>query len=182
MKTMDNLEPQPSSNPNDLVTKLYSLKNGGEEDAFFNKLEADLSDRQIVEFLFRVLERLGTNDYGIAYRCYKLLETHANFSDLERIKSIAARLPAIKGLRDYRDDFKIKLPIILTNKAKNKCACETKATNSEYIDKAYFNIDQQYVEDYVGIYLLTCLNCQRRWKVEEDISYHYPTYRWTSFE
>lgn len=179
---MDNLDPRPSSNPNDLVTKLYSLKNSEAEDAFFDKLESDLPDRRLVELLFRILERLGTNNYGIAYRCYKLLETHAHFSDLDRIKSIAARLPAIKGLRDYRDDFKIKLPNVLQNKAKSKCVCEYKATNSEYVDKAYFKVDQEFVENYIGIYLLTCLTCHKHWKVEEDISYHYPTYRWSSIQ
>lgn len=178
---MDNLEAKPSSAPDDLVTKLYSLKNREEEEAFFDKLEAILPDsRQLVEFLFKVLDRLSDDDYGIAYRCYKLLETHADFSDLNRIISIAARLPAIKGLRDYRNDFKIKLSNALKNK--HKCVCETKAMNSEYVEKAYFKIDQEFVENYIGIFLLTCLTCHKHWKVEEDISYHYPTYSWSAIQ
>ncbi|MEZ4904681.1 MAG: hypothetical protein R2822_24500 [Spirosomataceae bacterium] len=165
-----------------LLNQLYSLKTIKGINTFFVELAtSQLNSNQRVKLVLKILERFASTDfYTIVYRCYKILEEHASFDDIEQVKLIAGQLPDLQGLRDYRDDFKIKLPILLAKKGQIQCLCRSKASfRTSYSEEDFRLVKQVSNEDYTLTFIVICVRCYKEWAITEDISYHFPTYHWS---
>jgi len=99
---------------------------------------------------------------------------------LEALPVLKEKLPSLphqEGLRDYRDSVRDSIRH-LESLAKGRCACATAQGSPGgrpeiSIDSTIVHQKQHYSTLYVH-----CKRCGKRFEVEDDPSYHFPTYRW----
>jgi hypothetical protein len=98
-------------------------------------------------------------------------------------------LPERKGLRDYRWTVNRAIEILQNVRKAAKCRCNLYETQSGFGERFIPSVEQRdefvsiakevvHPEEYFTEYFCRCNICGRRWKVIDEIGYHYPLYRW----
>ncbi|MBS7249825.1 MAG: hypothetical protein KIH08_04415 [Candidatus Freyarchaeota archaeon] len=108
---------------------------------------------------------------------------------LPEIRRIREKLPERKGLRDYRWTVDRAIEILENVRRGSKCRCALYKFQSGFSER--FNPSVEQSEGFVSIvrevvhrdkyfteYFCRCNMCARRWRVIDEIGYHYPLYAW----
>ena len=88
-------------------------------------------------------------------------------------------LPPRSGLRDYRDDIRSAIRH-LQSLSRGNCACKT--AQGLPSSRPEITVDHSKVVQRccLLLYYVHCHRCGQRFEVEEDGSYHYPIFSWSS--
>lgn len=108
-----------------------------------------------------------------------IAEQHEILEALPLLVEHLKGLPQRSGLRDYRDDVRSAIRQ-LQSLSKGNCACKT--AQGLPSSRPEITVDHSKVVQRccMLLYYVHCHRCGQRFEVEEDGSYHYPIFRWSS--
>jgi hypothetical protein len=135
----------------------------------------------VLEFALRRMENFsGAESYLVAYYCCLIIQKYGGASKISRVEKIRSSLPPLPGLRDYRVDYDNLLEI-LEARENGMCECAVKIRyNTHPSDPLFSTISCEFdSEAYLTRYLVKCNQCEKIYKVTEDIGYHYPLFQWS---
>jgi hypothetical protein len=139
---------------------------------------------------FRILlELLSSGDVIHTQKAADILALKGDPKYLPEIKEIREKLPARPGLRDYRQTVDRAIEILENIRNRSKCRCNLYALQNGYSNRynpyeeqkeGFITIVKEDVhrEEYYTDYYCRCNFCGRRWKVTDEIGYHYTLYKW----
>jgi hypothetical protein len=168
-------------------------------------LSLDIEDEEFLEKIDRVydellkssnpesfkvlLELLSSGDVIHTQKAASILALKGNPKYLPEIKAIREKLPAHRGLKDYRQTVDKTIEILENIKSKANCRCNLYALQNGFSDR--YNPYEEQKEGFISIvkedvhekeyytdYYCVCNFCGRRWKVTNEIGYHYTLYKW----
>lgn len=171
-------------NHSEELKKLYEAIAKGADAVitFYDQLIAkESSTEELVEFAFQVLETsTEATQYTAIYRAGFIIEDWAKAESLDRLIASRNKLPALKGLRDYRVDFDLYIGLLKSMKA-GICKCGVYSSYNTSPSHKLFVVESsaENQQTYAIETLVHCSLCNKKYKVETDYSYHYPISRWS---
>jgi hypothetical protein len=149
---------------------------------FFKALMEEGKPREaVLEFALRRMENFSAVEgYLVAYYCGLIIQKYGGASKISRVQKIRNGLPPLPGLRDYRVDYDNLLEILEARK-NGVCECAVKTRyNTHPSDPLFSIISTEFDQEaYLTRYLVKCNQCEKTYKVTEDIGYHYPVFQWS---
>ena len=129
-----------------------------------------------------LLELLASGDVLHVQEAARVLALKGDFRYIEDILNIRKHLPSRGGLRDYRKSIDDTILILEERKKGHECNCGIYSKTSfhpRYEEKiGFIKIINEVVNENNTVYSCICNKCDRKWQVEEDLTYHYPIYSW----
>jgi hypothetical protein len=157
-------------------------KGANEIMSFLKSLKEEGKPREaVLEFALRRMENFSAaENYLVAYYCGLIIQKYGGADQISRVQKIRNSLPPLPGLRDYRVDYDELLEILGARK-NGTCECAVKTCYNTSPSDPLFNIISSEVdsEAYLTRYLVKCNQCEKIYKVTEDIGYHYPVFQWS---
>ncbi len=167
------------------IKEILAIENLNEIKIEYAKL-LHSKDIESYEILLGLLASANTI-YTILSAHYLALKGNPDY--LSQMREINKKLPFRKGLRDYRDDVKRAIFILEQRQKGIKCNCSGYKLAIAYSDMynptsekedGFIEIVKSIIhqKEYYSDYFCLCKICHRRWKVTDEIGYHYPLYQW----
>ena len=113
----------------------------------------------------------------VGMACAQLLLDHGTAAQVARVQAVRTTLPAMPGLRDWRVDVDTALAAMRA-RAGGVCACASVHVGNTAPTADRFEVLARRDQPYVSELDVACRVCGKRFTVEVDDSYHYPTFRW----
>lgn len=127
------------------------------------------------------LETMGGDDpTSLGMSACEVLRVHGSVSELPRLRAVRPKLPARKGLRDWRLEASRAIDVI-DARASGSCTCAAEAARGAPVHDEQWRIESEKVDrdQYCVDLVVRCTRCESRWTVRRDDGYHHPTFAWT---
>ena len=127
-----------------------------------------------------LLETLGEADAWLDMSAAGILVELGEPRHLDRLRAARPRLRPRVAMRDWR--FEVDRAIAVITARASGCDCTAEAAHgAPPHDDRRWQIEEQLPdkEPYQTTSIVRCRRCGKRWRVIEDDSYHYPTFRWS---
>lgn len=141
----------------------------------------DASPDTLAEAALLALETMGPNDpTSLGMSACEALVLFGGSEHLDRLRAARPRLPARKGLRDWRVDADRALQVMRA-RAAGQCTCAAEAARGAPVHGEQWRVESEQVDAsrYCVTMVVRCTRCESTWSVERDDGYHYPTFRWS---
>ncbi|MEM2136207.1 MAG: hypothetical protein QXS27_03625 [Candidatus Jordarchaeaceae archaeon] len=136
-----------------------------------------------------LLVLLSSGDVIHTQKAADVLASKGDPKYLPEIRRIREKLPERRGLSDYRSTVDRAIEILENIRRGAKCRCELyefqSGFSARYIPReeqseGFISIVREVVhrDEYFTEYFCRCNMCGRRWRVIDEIGYHYPLYSW----
>ncbi|MEM3594758.1 MAG: hypothetical protein QXS27_08495 [Candidatus Jordarchaeaceae archaeon] len=136
-----------------------------------------------------LLVLLSSGDVIHTQKAADILALKGNPKYLPEIKRIREKLPERQGLRDYRWTVDRAIEILENIRRNAKCRCALYEFQTGFSERFKPNEEQRegfisivreivHRDKYFTEYFCRCNICGRRWRVIDEIGYHYPLYEW----
>lgn len=109
--------------------------------------------------------------------CMNILVRHGTPAHIPRLRAASERLPAMPGLRDWRQDAAFALDV-LACRARGDCICGAYAAHARPAVAERFETLSETQGDWELTTRVRCRACGTERTVHEIHSYHYPISRW----
>ncbi len=167
------------------ANEILRIKDHGERERVYRGL-LESNEAESFEILLKLL---ASGDVIHTQMAADILGLKADPRYLPKMREIRNQLPAHKGLRDYRWTVDRNIEILENIEQGAKCRCDLYEVQSGFGER--FNPRVEQVEGFISImreivhreeyfteYFCKCNTCGRRWRVTDEIGYHYSLYRW----
>lgn len=136
-----------------------------------------------------LLVLLASGDVIHTQKAADILALKGDPKYLPEIRRIREKLPERRGLRDYRWTVDRAIEILENIRNRAKCRCGLYEIQSGFGERFIPSVEQRegfvsivkevvHQDEYFTEYFCRCNICGRRWKVIDEIGYHYPLYKW----
>lgn len=126
-----------------------------------------------------LLETLGEADAWLDMSAAGILVELGEPRHLPRLRVVRPRLRPRVAMRDWR--FEVDRAIAVITARASGCDCTAHAAHGAPTHDPRWQTEEQlpHEEPYQTTSIVRCRRCGKRWRVIEDDSYHYPTFRWS---
>jgi hypothetical protein len=141
--------------------------------------EGRLDKGALADAALLFLETLREEDAWLDMSAAGILTELGEPRHLARLRAARPGLRPRVAIRDWR--FEVDRTIAVIAARASGCDCAAEAAHGAVPNDERWQTEERIAdkEPYQSTSIVRCRRCGKRWRVIEDDSYHYPTFRWT---
>lgn len=128
-----------------------------------------------------LLQTLTEADGSLDMVAAELLHHHGEARHIAPLRAVRPKLRPRMALRDWRLEVDRAIAM-LEARAAGRCDCSVHASHSAPVMFSGCDVESEQTDtaNYLIRYQVRCTACGRRWQIEEQHGYHYPTFSWSA--